>query len=78
MQMTINNAEIVCACACGHEDIAHIEESVAFDDLEAIVEAYLEYELGWYGGECPDCAENSMYESRGCDQYQQEREEYYV
>jgi hypothetical protein len=78
MQMTINKAEIACVCACGYEDIAHIEESVAFDDLEEIVEMYLEDEMGWHNGECPDCARVSMEESRGCHDLHVERDEMFA
>ncbi len=72
--MTIKNAEIDCVCACGYEDTAHIESPVAFDDLEEIVEMYLENELGWRYGECPDCSSSAIEESRGCHDLHVERD----
>jgi hypothetical protein len=73
MQMTINKAEIACLCACGYEEIIHIEHPLAIGDLEEIIEMDLE-ELGWYGGECPDCARDSIKESRGCHDLHVERD----
>jgi hypothetical protein len=73
MQATIKRAEIECQCQCGYADTIHIDDAVEVDYLDVYIENELE-ELGWNFGDCPECALESIKESRGCHDLHVERD----